>query len=148
MRLLDLSNKALDWENVVLSQQAIIPGIVGVKSKISDKQRQNLEEMMAKRRLGGADVGKDLIIGSDLTYQRLGANPAEMQSIESRKLNREDLCVLFRVPPPMIGIYEDATLSNIEEAHKIFWRTRVIPFLGSLDRKSTRLNSSHVAISY
>src|SRR5690625_6470475 len=82
--------------------------------------------MMAKRRLGGADVGKDLIIGSDLTYQRLGANPAEMQSIESRKLNREDLCVLFRVPPPMIGIYEDATLSNIEEAHKIFWRTRVI----------------------
>jgi len=132
MRLLDLSNKALDWENVVLSQQAIIPGIVGVKSKISDKQRQNLEEMMAKRRLGGADVGKDLIIGSDLTYQRLGANPAEMQSIESRKLNREDLCVLFRVPPPMIGIYEDATLSNIEEAHKIFWRTRVIPFLGSL----------------
>src|SRR5690625_6855078 len=32
----------------------------------------------------------------------------------------------------MNGIYEDTTLSNIEESHKIFWRTRVIPFLGSL----------------
>src|SRR5690625_7435396 len=102
MRLLDRSNNALDWENVVLSQQAIIPGIVGVKSKISDKQRQNLEEMMAKRRLGGADVGKDLIIGSYLTYQRLGANPAEMHSIESLNLNREDLCVIVCVHQTMI----------------------------------------------
>src|SRR5690625_7842659 len=116
MRLLDLSNNALDLENVVLTQQAIIPGIVGVKSKISDKQRQNLEELMAKRRLGGADVGKDLTIGSDLTYQRLGANPAERQSIESPNLTREGLCALSRVPPPMIGTSGDPPLPNNRDA--------------------------------
>jgi hypothetical protein len=55
-----------------------------------------------------------------------------MDFIESRKMTREEICAIFQVPPPMVGIYDHATLANIETARKIFWLDTVIPFLEDL----------------
>lgn len=132
-KILDLDNAMLDWQKVTLQNRAIIPGILGVKNKLSDMQWKELRKQMDERRAGGSNAGKDLILGSDLTYSRVGANSQEMDWINSRKLSAIDLCVLFRVPPPMIGIYDQATLSNIETARKIFWQDRIIPMLASVE---------------
>lgn len=41
--------------------------------------------------------------------------------------------MFMRVPLPMVSIYDDATLANIEQARKIFYLDRIIPFLSNIE---------------
>ena len=128
-RLFDFDSSSLDWNKVVVENRGVVPGYLGVKTRLLRPQIEELREEMKKRRIGGEKEGEDLILGSDISYHRVGQNPDEMDWLESRRLTRQDICMFMRVPPPMVGIYDDATLANIEQARKIFWQDRLMPFL-------------------
>lgn len=132
-RLIDFDSTSLDWNKVAIQNAGVIPGVLGVKQKLTDKQLQDLREKMRRKRVGMDEAGEDLILGSDITYHRIGSNPHEMEWLESRKLTRQDIAMLMRVPLPMVSIYDDATLANIEQARKIFYLDRIIPFLANLE---------------
>jgi len=55
-----------------------------------------------------------------------------MDFIEGKKMNREDICAILNMPPPMVSIYENATLANIETARKIMWMDTIVPYLDDL----------------
>lgn len=132
-RLLDFDSDSLDWNKVAIQNSGVIPGVLGVKQKITDKQLADLREKMRRKRVGMDEAGEDLILGSDITYHRIGSTSQEMDWIESRKLTRQDIAMFMRVPLPMVSIYDDATLANIEQARKIFYLDRIIPFLSNIE---------------
>lgn len=51
----------------------------------------------------------------------------EMQYIESRKLNREEVCAAYDVPPPVVHILDHATFSNITEQLRSQYRDTMAP---------------------
>ncbi len=128
-RLIDFDTTSLDWNHSVLRNQGVFRGVFSVKSRLSQKQQDDLRLKIKERQLYGAQAGEDLIIGADTSYTRIGANPQDMDWLQTRKLTRQDIAMLMRVPLPMISIYDDATLANISQARKIFWQDRIIPFL-------------------
>lgn len=66
--------------------------------------------------------------GMTATVTQLSAE--EMQYIESRRINREEACALYDVPPPVVHLLERATFSNITEQHRSMYRDTMAPRLG------------------
>jgi HK97 family phage portal protein len=56
----------------------------------------------------------------------------DLQYVESRRLTDEEVCRSYFVPPPMIGILEHATFSNIEEQHKMLYQDCLGPLLSMI----------------
>lgn len=76
--------------------------------------------------------GVDSFGGTNLLEEGLDAqiiqlNAEEMQYIESRKLNREEVCAGYDVPPPVVHILDHATFSNITEQLRSQYRDTMAP---------------------
>jgi len=57
-------------------------------------------------------------------------NAEELQYIESRRMNREEVCGIYDVPPPVVHILDRATFSNITEQMRSMYRDTMAPRLG------------------
>jgi phage portal protein BeeE len=58
--------------------------------------------------------------------------------IELRKLNREEACAVYDMPPPMVQILDRATFSNIDEQHQMLYVDTLGPWLGNFDGHGRR----------
>jgi HK97 family phage portal protein len=76
----------------------------------------------------GADLmGGTAILEEGMDAQIIQLSAEEMQYIESRKLNREEVCAAYDVPPPAVHILDRATFSNITENLRSMYRDTMAP---------------------
>lgn len=79
---------------------------------------------------GGVDnAGKVAVVGGGATLETLSHTAVEAELIEQRKLDREEVAAAYDIPPPMIGILDKATYSNINEQHRMLYMTVLRPWL-------------------
>jgi phage portal protein BeeE len=64
---------------------------------------------------GADNTGSTVVFEEGVKRRIVQLSAEEMQYIESRKLNREEVCAAFDVPPPVVHILDHATFSNITE---------------------------------
>lgn len=88
--------------------------------------------------IGSAHGGADNMGGTLLLEE--GAKPVvtqltaeEMQYIESRILNREEVCGVYDIPPPVVHILDHATFSNITEQMRSMYRDTMAPDLDDFE---------------
>lgn len=132
-RIVDTDIEATKWNKVALQNRAVPDGILSFKDKLSRNQWQDARTRFDEQQTG-ADLNarKTLILGGDAVYKAMARTMIDMDFFKGRGFNREEICALFGVPPPIIGIYDKATLANIETARKIFWLDTIIPYLTGL----------------
>lgn len=81
---------------------------------------------------GGVDRAfTPLVLGGGVAdVKPLGGQSAvEAELINQRKVNREEIAAVYGMPPPLIGILDHATYSNVSELHKMLYRTVLGPWL-------------------
>lgn len=72
---------------------------------------------------GGADkTGETLVLEEGMTAAKLDLSAEEAQYVETRKLNREEVCAAYDTPPPVVHILDNATFSNITEQMRSMYR--------------------------
>lgn len=74
--------------------------------------------------------GKIAILEEGMTPHVMQLNADQLQFIESRKMNREEACGVYDVPPPVVHILDQATFSNITEQMRSMYRDTMAPRLG------------------
>lgn len=79
---------------------------------------------------GVDNFGRTLLLEEGMTATVVPLNAEEMQYIESRKINREEACGIYDVPPPVVHILDRATFSNITEQMRSMYRDTMAPRLG------------------
>lgn len=79
----------------------------------------------------GADrTGSTVVLEEGMEPKILSLNQEEAQYIETRKLNREEVCATYDIPPPVVHILDHATYSNITEQMRSMYRDTMAPRLG------------------
>ncbi len=78
---------------------------------------------------GPENQGRPALLPPGLTWEKVGHTAVEAELINQRKLTREEVCAVYDVPPPLIGILEFATLANVAEAHRMLYTTILAPWL-------------------
>ncbi|WP_053618821.1 phage portal protein [Nocardiopsis sp. NRRL B-16309] len=81
----------------------------------------------------GADAGGVPILEDGMKYVPAGLDPKSAQYIEARKLTREEVAAAYHIPPPLVGILDHATFSNIREQHKQLYQDTLGPWLVDID---------------
>lgn len=76
---------------------------------------------------------KTAVLEEGMEAQKLTFDADELQYIDSRKLNREEACAAFDVPPPVVHILDRATFSNITEQMRSMYRDTMAPKLKLLE---------------
>ena len=71
--------------------------------------RDSVTELFA----GPDNSGRPLLLPAGLDYKPAGQSMAEADLIEQRKITREEVAAVYLIPPPLIGILDKATYSNI-----------------------------------
>lgn len=68
------------------------------------------------------DAGGTPLLEDGITFEAASQTAEELQYIEGRKLTDEEVTRAYFIPPPMVGILDKATFSNITEQHKMLYQ--------------------------
>jgi HK97 family phage portal protein len=77
----------------------------------------------------GPGAGGTPILEDGMSFSPVSQTARDLQYIEARKLTREEVAAAYFVPPPMVGILENATFSNITEQKKMLYSETLAPWL-------------------
>lgn len=77
----------------------------------------------------GPGAGGTPILEDGMTFTPASQTARDLQYIEARKLTREEVAAAYFVPPPMVGLLDNATFSNITEQHKMLYQDTLGPWL-------------------
>lgn len=78
----------------------------------------------------GADkTGVSVVLEEGMVPKVMTLTAEEAQYIETRKLNREEVCAAYDIPPPVVHILDHATFSNITEQMRSMYRDTMAPRL-------------------
>ncbi len=91
--------------------------------------RQALKEDLMEKGAGLANSWLPLVLPSGVKLNRIPIPMRDAQTVEILKLNRDQICGLFRVPPHLIANMDKATFSNIEEQSLNFVKYTMLPWL-------------------
>lgn len=104
------------------------PNIVLTSEKALGKQgRERLAEAFRLAHAGSSNAGKALVLEDGVTAAEFQLTAVEMQHIESRQLNREEICATYDIAPPIVHILDRATFSNISAQMRAFYRDTMAP---------------------
>ncbi|GEA17508.1 phage portal protein [Moorella sp. E306M] len=106
-----------------------IGGILEHPGQLSDKAYERLQRDVEKSWSGLKNAWRPIILEEGMKFNRIPMPLTDAQFVETRKLNRDEICGLFRVPPHMIANLERATFSNIEHMSLEFVMYTMLPWV-------------------
>ena len=102
------------------------PGFVlSHPANLSEPAQARLRTQFDSQYAGAANSGRTLILEEGMTPVPLTITNEDAQYIETRKLNREEVCAVYDMPPPAVQILDRATYSNITEQNRALYRDTV-----------------------
>ncbi|MGR3311094.1 MAG: phage portal protein [Candidatus Brocadiales bacterium] len=76
---------------------------------------------------------RPMLLESGLKWQSISLPQRDMEFIKQRKMSREEILSVFKVPPAEVGIFEYANYANATVQDKIFWTKCIIPRLRKIE---------------
>jgi len=101
--------------------------------ELSQAAMDRIKQSFDARQAGADNMGGSAVLQEGMTAQIVQLNAEEMQYIESRKLNLQEACMVYDVPPPVVHILDHATFSNITEQMRSMYRDTMSPRLEDVE---------------
>lgn len=96
---------------------------------LSEPAQQRLKAQFDSIAAGTVHTGSTVVLEEGLEPKPMMLTAEEAQYIETRKLNREEVCAAYHMPPPAVQILDRATFSNITEQFRSVYRDTMAPHL-------------------
>lgn len=77
----------------------------------------------------GPAAGGTPILEDGMEFVPAAQTAEQLQYVEARKLTREEVASAYHIPPPMVGLLDHASFSNITEQHKMLYQDTLGPML-------------------
>lgn len=128
-RIIDTDNQAVLWNKASMLNRAVPDGIMSTTETLTEEQYKDIMAKWTEQRQGARNAMKTLFLSGGFTYQRMAMTSQEMDFIQSRKFNREEITSAFGVPLLLLGVMEGSTYANYREARLSFWEDTATPLL-------------------
>ena len=127
-----IERAAQRYQEGYLENSARLPGALELPQGVTlePDERDQMRADFLRLHGGGPNAGLPAILPDGVEYKELaGANAHEADLINQRKLTREEIGAVYKVPQPLLGILDRATYSNIAELHRMLYTTVLGPWL-------------------
>jgi len=111
--------------------------IACMDEQLSPEQREQLLVALraCKRAAGSAD--RPMILWGKMRIERAAPTNTDLQFLENRKFNRQEICAVFGVPQELLGFTEDANRSVSDNARLNFVENRLAPLCARIEAAMT-----------
>lgn len=110
------------------------PGVALTHPKtLSLEAAQRLRENWDALHAGVDRTGNTAVLEEGMKPEIIPLNMEEAQYIATRRINREEVCACWDVPPPAVGIHDRSTFNNVQELLRAVYRDTMPPHLGLME---------------
>jgi HK97 family phage portal protein len=102
-------------------------GVLETSGNLTDEEYQRLLAQWQDRHGGAPKAHTIALLEGGLSYKQTGLSQKDMDFLEQRKWNREEIMAAFKVPKPELGLYEDVTYATSKTQRKLFWENTLLP---------------------
>lgn len=129
-KTVDIDVDQLSWNKSAMQNRGVLDGVFSFKKEFrSQEQADAVKESLNERYAGGRGIG---VIGSEAKYERTALTPVQMDFMASRQFNRDEIFIIFGIPPQYAGTQESSTYNNYQTSELIFWFQKIIPLLDDI----------------
>ena len=100
---------------------------------LSEGAQARLRAQVDSTYSGVENTGRTMIWEEGMEPAPISISSKDAQYIDSRKLNREEVCAVFDMPPPAVQILDHATYSNITEQMRSLYRDTMGSILSAFE---------------
>jgi HK97 family phage portal protein len=138
-KAVDTQVAAMSWNLQALFNRAVPDGLMSFDRPLNREEWEQAQNEIRLSLSGEQNARRMLVLGSGAKYEMLSWTPTELDFIASLKHYREAIASAYGVPLPMISVYEDTTLANLEASRQLFWEDTVIPMLDAIKATLNRV---------
>ena len=132
-KTVDVDVDQINWNKSAMQNRGVLDGIFSFKKEFRNQdQADSIAEKINERYSGSGNARRIGVVGSEANYIRTALTPVQMDFLESRKFNRDEIFIVFGVPPQYAGTQEASTYNNYSASELIFWFQKIIPLLDDL----------------
>lgn len=102
--------------------------ILEYPENMNDEQFERIETKLEQKYTGVDKSGKPLILEGGLKASAYKPSVKDVEMLPSRKMIRDEILAIFRVPKVILGILEDVNYAASKEAFRIFNEYTIRPF--------------------
>lgn len=99
--------------------------------RASREKLKELRELMTELYASPENAGKILVTTG--TWQSMSDSPSHSQIVELLKESRVEIATAFQVPPPVLGMLENAIRANVKELREQFIRETMGPWANEFE---------------
>ena len=120
-RTLEEADNSAAWNASFFENGATIAGVLQTDEKTVPAPTINrINREWRELASGVKNAYKTLVLTSGLKYQSISVNPGDIGLKDIRTITRDDILMLFRMPPTKVGLYDHANY-KAEQADRDFW---------------------------
>lgn len=115
--------------NNLLKNSARPSGVIEADGEIDKTVAKRLKKSFKSNYQGYDNVGDVMVFGNGAKFKALSLPPKDLDFIESKRMNRDEILSMFGVPKPIMGIYDDVNLASAKTAEYIFAKWTLEPLM-------------------
>lgn len=104
-------------------------GAVTTPKSLDPDSREELRQELQLVNSGPDNAFRIALMDGGMDWKPFAHTAQEAETIAHRKLNREEVCAVYDIPPPVVHILDRATFSNIREQNLALYREALGPWL-------------------
>jgi len=132
-KIVDSDNAQQAFNVASMQNQGATSGVWTFERSFANQAEADAISQQLNERYAGVDNAKRMVVlGNNAKFQETQMTPKEMDFMESRKSNRNEIFLAFGVPPQLGGSEEASTYNNYQASELIFWNQTVIPLLSDI----------------
>lgn len=127
------------YSSKMYSKGARLSGVLKYPGKIHGEDNYNrLRDSFERMTTGVDNVNRVAILEQGMEFQSISMTAEQVQLLESRKFQVEEICRIFGVPPHKVSHLYQATFNNIEHQDLEWVRDSVRPWLVRIEQSIHR----------
>lgn len=128
-KTIDQDYKALLYNSAFFENSAEMGGYLSTDKALTDVQYKRLLEAFEQRHKGYSKSKKPGLLEGGLKYTPAAETHRDMEFLEQRRYNREEILGIYRAPKSIFSITEDLNYATAIAQKKLFWQGTIIPML-------------------
>lgn len=122
---------------ILFRQGAQLSGVITHPGDLSAEAKNYLSDAFSSRFAGVQNAHKVPVLDEGMKFEKLAMTNQDSQFLETRAMQRIEICAIFRVPPHKVMDLSRATFSNIENQEQSYINDALMPDAERLAQEMT-----------
>lgn len=126
------------WSRRFFKNSAVPSAAIISEKPLSQTQFERLRAEIDTKYKGFSNAHKVMLLENNVKFQPITMSIKDMQLLELKKFNREEIAAIYGVPLAKLGIVDDVNRASAEQLDITYSKDTITPILGMIEETLTK----------